>query len=38
MTNPLLLNEKFPRYDLIKPEHFVPAVKEVIEISKKALA
>ena len=34
-NNPLLSNEIFPRYDLIKSEHFVPAIEYLLEISKK---
>ena len=34
MQNPLLANEEFARYDLIKAEHFVPATEEIIKLSK----
>ena len=30
-TNPLLNNDGLPRFDLIKPEHVVPAVRQVLQ-------
>ncbi|MDA3839044.1 MAG: M3 family metallopeptidase [Candidatus Delongbacteria bacterium] len=35
MENPLLNNEQFAHYDKIKPEHFVPATKEILDYAKK---
>ena len=37
-TNPLLLGEGLPRFDIIKPEHVVPAISQVLEQSKQDLA
>ncbi|MBN1971144.1 MAG: M3 family metallopeptidase [Candidatus Delongbacteria bacterium] len=37
MSNPLLLNEQFPKYDQIKAEHFVPATEAVIEEAQKII-
>lgn len=35
--NPLLITEGLPRYDLIKPEHVVPAVRQVLKEAEEKL-
>ena len=36
-TNPLLVTEGFPRFDLIEPEHVVLAVKQILDRAEHAL-
>ena len=35
--NPLLLTEGLPRYDLIRPEHIVPAVRQILSDAERQL-
>jgi oligopeptidase A len=38
VNNPLLITDGLPRYDLIQPEHVVPAIRQVLKESEASLS